>query len=155
MLYTTIQTFSLPYNGRQLLLPFGNKRVCKARVKHIAWQVNPLLSPNNSMLWLSCPEIYKNNASQSAMVLANPADSTGQEPLVLRRDLIASWCIAPASTGIPNPNYNDPQPEIPLTRDTYLNQLTFLLEADNETNLFVNVQPIHKVSITMEFFVWE
>lgn len=149
---TCIMTFKIARNRNTILLPFVLKNVFCVRVKHLTWLSNPLVAPAiNTMMWISCPEIYINNPNQSAFLLLNPADPTGQHLNVFRKDIIASFNIAPVASNTPNHNNNDPQPKIYLERMTNLTMLTFEFDADNELNF--EIELADDVSVTMEFYL--
>lgn len=145
-------TYKVSRNRNTILLPHVITNVFAFRVKHVSWLTNPLTAPaTNTMLWISCPEIYVNSPNQSGFMLLDPADPTGQQLLVYRKDVIASFNIAPLAAGTPNVNNNDPQQKFNLERLTNLTRLTFEFNADNE--LDVPITPADDVSVTLEFYL--
>jgi hypothetical protein len=149
---TSLQTFYIGANNRTIFLNRSLNRICSVRVHNISWLNNPLSNPNGTTkMWLSCDELYNSTTNQSSVFLINISDPSYQSPLILERSLIGTWVIAPVSSNVINPNYNDPQREFLLSKETTINQLTFLLEADGEPGFAVTIGPSHFLSITLEF----
>ncbi len=146
---TCIFTYSVFANQQKIWLPHVIQQVEALRVKHVAWITSPLVA-TDTMLWISSPELGV-SSDQSGFMSSNPADPFSGNQLVSRRNLIASYVVAPVVSNVPNYNTNDAQPWIYFKKPIEINNVSFSLESD--AGGAFTIVSANRVSITIEFLI--
>lgn len=122
-----ILSLVLERNEMTFFLNSRLENVISLRVKSVAWKNRPVGLANATMLYLSNDQLLQYSSAQSQIL--TPGLAIGN-PLVNRKSLIGSWVIAPGTSNVPNPGYNDAQSQIDLACQTSTDKLTFTLEDD-------------------------
>lgn len=127
----TLATFQIQSNPQRIDLNCSLDRIVSVRVRSIVWS-SPIIDNSSCMLYLSCPELLLHAPAQSLIMMPG---TTPTNQLCHRRNLLASWVVAPQESGAPNYNTNDPQPKINLSKLTSVNKITLLVEDDSNGTL--------------------